>query len=235
MSHSIIEPLEFEALTGFPVTTENADRFEILSDAAVSELEQLLGWPLNPETWDNQYIEIGKSRNEWSCPSADSDDLDDPDEVEGKYRLFTAHVGDTYLAIDPAEEIHAVKVVQNGVTCKHYEDDEFKPKIINGAVQTVKYIELGKPFGVCGCDVVDDLLHIAVDADWAYSEGIPFDLKKVLAAIILEGMDVKRDVKSESVISHSYTKFDRSDYRKTYQTTLQRYAGPNGIVKRRIT
>lgn len=234
MAHTILERLEFETLTGFTLDSETDARFNIMADVAIAELEQLLGWPLDPDSWDNQYIEIGKSRDEFSCPDIDSEDLEAPDTVIGKYRIYTARKGDVYLNIDPALAIHAVKIVRNGVTCKTYDVDDYRVKYDNGNPQIIRYIELWSPITLCGCLVMDDRMEVAIDADWAYEE-VPIELKKMLSAMMLLGIDSKSDVKSESVVSHSYTKFDKKDISTVYERSLRKYAGPKGTAKRKLT
>lgn len=234
MSHTIIDQLDFQALTGYELDDTQASRFDTIAEAVIAELEMLLGWPLDPDSWDNQYIEIGKSQIEGFCPDADSDaELDSPDAVVGSYRLYTFdQATDVYLPIDPATAIHAVKMVENNITCKTYEAREYLFKTMNGAPQIIKYIGIKKLMCI-SCARVKGPRTFAIDADWAYEE-LPADLKKVLADMIAYQMDEKSDVKSESVVSHSYSKFDRGTPLQIHARTLQRYAGPHGTATRRL-
>ena len=68
-------------------TVDNTDRFNALSRATKAQMEDALGWPLCPDDWGNQYIEIGKTRDDCSCSDVDTSDLDDPDEVVSSYRV----------------------------------------------------------------------------------------------------------------------------------------------------
>jgi hypothetical protein len=232
VAHEILDQLEFTNLTGVEVSSDLEDRYHYTVELAIKHLEQLLGWPLVPEDWDNQYLEIGKSRVESSCPDADDENLDAPDAVIGSYRYFTLVRGDVFLAIDPATEIHKVKFVKNGVTCKDYEPKDYQLKYMNGNPQIIKFIGITKY--MCSCVNIKEDRQFAIDADWAF-EDIPVELKKVLADMIADELDPKKDIKSESVVSHSYTKFDREPAVARNMDTIKRYAGPNGTATRRLT
>lgn len=233
MAHSFLDELEYENLTGNDLDESQEDRYHAIVEAAVVQLEELLGWPLVPDSWDNQYIEIGKSKSNLSCPDVD-DDLDPPDEVVNAYRIFTLQVGDPWLAIDPATEIHSVKYIRGNVTCKEYELDEYVPKYTNGSPSVIKYLGIRKL--MCDCVRIREPREFAVDADWAYedAETFPITLKKVLAEMVADEMDPKKDVRSESVVSHSYTKFDHVSVQDKHIAVLRRYAGPHGLVSRRL-
>lgn len=238
MAHQILDKLAYEALTGECLDDSQTPRFNMVSEYVQAKLEEMLGWPLNPEDWANQYVEIGKSKSNLSCPDVD-DDLDPPDAVIGAYRFFTLQVGDPWLAIDPATEIHAVKYIRGEVTCKEYDTDEYVPKYGNGSPSTVRFIGIRKL--MCDCVRIREPRSFAVDADWAYANTddgestLPMELKKVLADMIGEEMNPKKDIKSESVVSHSYTKYDKTSVIEQSMQTIQRYAGPHGLATRRLT
>ncbi len=241
MAHSVLDQLEFEALTGMKLDDDQSDRYHSVASVAVAEMESLLGWPLIPDDWENQYLEIGKSTDDSSCPAVDADgfadedpdeELDAPDAVVGKYRLFTLKKGDPFLFIDPATAIHAVKFIQDGVTRKSYESDEYIVRTQNGNPSVIRYLGIKKL--MCACVRILADRQFAVDADWAY-ETIPTELKKILADTIAGELDPKSDIKSESVISHSYTKFDRSAEKEKQLVIIRKYAGPHGSVTRSLT
>lgn len=241
-----MEQSTFTNLTGITLSSSQQSRFTSVSDLAAERLEELLGWPLDPCDWDDQYIEIGKTRSEWwSYPDVDTSDLDAPDEVEGATRLYTWNPNDPYLFIDPAVTIHAVKVVKNGVTYKTFDPNDYSLRLVNGRETFGKYIQFSD--ALCGWwgpiwdrDPIVSLLasqrradgdyvQIAVDADWAFDE-LPGALKDAWAGFVNYRFDLKRDVKSESMLSHSYTKATHVDPEVTYASVLKKYVGPKGTA-----
>lgn len=231
----------FTSLTGITPTTSQAARLSTVADLANESLEEMLGWPLNPDDWDNQYTEIGKVKtgSDWSSP--DVDDLDPPDEVIGKTRVYDWNPADPYLFLDPAKVINSVKLVRNGVTYKTFDTNRYSLQLVNGRETFGRYLEMHHEV----CSWVWGLpnewplferrsgasfVQIAIDADWAF-EDVPTQLQKVLADMIYYELDViHRDIKSESILSHSYSRNAHADPTVTHATTLAKYAGPNGTA-----
>lgn len=242
----------FTALTGTQLGSIDSDRFYSVLAVATAELEKQLGYPLDPSDWSNLYIETGKTQDE-SCPDVvtDDTDLDDPDEVEGAYRLYSYTPTDRFLHIDPALAIHKVKLVNDGITYKTFDDDdsdnEFMVKWENANPQITQYLDLSQsqwPQQLWPCWKRLGAYQLAVDADWAWEVeeeagegspavyGIPQDLMSVLAhmtADAFRGHD-EADVQSESRGTHSYTKYDKQTTAERYPI-LKEYAGPNGLAK----
>lgn len=233
----------FTKLTGLTLSTSQSDRFSLVAGLCAEQLEEMLGWPLDPNEWDNQYIEIGKSKSEWDCLSADTSDLDPPDEVIGLTRLYTWNPADPYIFIDPAKKINALKIVRNGVTYKTFDADCYSLRLQNAATSFGRYIGVDewhhdwllrywpKPFLVCEHRGDGDYLQLAVDGNWL--DDLPTSLTKVWADLIAYELDVKRDIKSESMLSHSYTRDKRADPLSVHASTLAKYVGPRGTALRR--
>lgn len=193
-------------------------------------LERMLGYPLCPDDWDNQYIEIGKTDGCF-CLLNDETELETPDDVIGAYRFFRWNPRDTYLAIDPATKIHAVKLVQGDVTVRTFDDDDYRPQWVNDRDQTpyTKYLAVGRgcfrSWHSCYWHRPHGLL-VAVDADWCF-DTIPLELKQVWAETIAYNLDDKKTVRSESTVTHSYSKFDKGDPLTVFAAVVEAYAGPN--------
>ncbi len=233
---SILDEIEYEDLTGISLAESQLGRFNAILAVAVAQLEELLGWPLSPNSWDDQYAEIGKSKSNLSCPNADAE-LDPPDVPIGTTRLFTLYPGEPYMAIDPATEIHSVKWIRGNITCIDYDESAYIPKYGNGNPSTVRWIGIRKL--MCDCIRMKEPREFAVDADWAYQDedgepDLPIELKAVLVDMIKEELDPRSDIKSESVVSHSYTKFDRVLAEDKHANTIKKFAGPHGTASRRL-
>lgn len=236
----------FTNLTGITLSSSQSTRFDSVAELSGETLEEMLGWPLDPYGWDDQYIEIGKTTDEWwSCPTVDTSELDPADEVEGNNRLYTWSPVEPYLFIDPAVEIHSVKLVKNGVTYRTFDADEYSLRIQNGREPFGRYIQF--------CDELHtwmlslwprpqfvsllasqrradgDYVQVAVDADWGF-ETLPLTIQKVQADLVSYELDLKRDLKSETILSHSYTRSTRADPATAYAATLKKYVGPRGTA-----
>lgn len=240
---------DYRKLTG---KTIDSDRYSVVLSSAVARLEKLLGWPLDPDTWENLYLETGKARSDGACPDVDADDLDDPDPLpEGhKFRLYRMKRTNKWLATDPFTEIHSIKLVRDTVACKTLTDKEFRVEWKGGPDRFAKYIQLTQScwdlwnYWRDHCGFRD--VQVAVDADWAFAPleiegseieadfspfGAPADLKQVLADMVSYEADPKKGIQSESLESHSYTKRpDGDDPQLIHAPTLQAYAGPNSIL-----
>jgi hypothetical protein len=204
---------EWEQLTGKTATSNTA----AMIAKAQAVLETLLGYTLGES--ENEYVEIGKTAQTCPCPNIDMDNLEDPDEVQGDYRLFPYHKEDKYLAIDPATEVYAVKLVKDGLTFKTLTDIRFNHK--GGVIQFIEQCE------TCTCDFKEECfcVQLAVDADWT----VPDPLLHVWADMVTFYSNDKQDIKSETLGPHSYTKFDRLPEDK-FKSIIQKYAGPNGTA-----
>lgn len=230
----------YQELTGLTVSSQKSQYVTAQIKRCLSMLEVMLGFTLDPELVEtNLYNELGKSRDDCACPSAatqDDADLDDPDAVVGAYRLFPYNHLDQFLHIDPFTRIHKVKLVyvkqgsaeDNGVTIKTFDTEQVRVNIGRDGIG--KYVEICKD---CFCDCeCSECVQLAVDADWLWPEGVelPLDLQYVLADMVQYYSDKSRNVKSESITTHSYTKFEkiRPEDEPANKAVISRYAGPHG-------
>lgn len=230
---------KYQELTGVTVTSAKSGLVQAQINRTQAMLETMLGFPLNPDNvLTNLYNELGKSQDDCACPSAaieDEANLDDPDEVVGAYRLFSFNTLDQFLHIDPFSRINKVKLVyvkpgagDNGITLRTFDDDRVRVNIGRDGIG--KYLELCRDcFCECSCS---DCVQLAVDADWLWSEddGLPLDLLYVWADMVTWYTNPKKDIKSESITTHSYTKFDRVTPETEPQNlaVIKKYAGPHG-------
>lgn len=230
---------EYQTLTGITVPTSDIDRVTAQIRRTQANLEAMLGYTLDPtKVEDNQYIEIGQTTSDFTCGGIDidPDELDDPDPVIGAYRLFDYNKHDEFFIIDPATEIHAVKLVKDGVTFKTLDPDEYRANTINGII---KSIQRCIPKYWCACNSDCSNVQLAIDADWLWGEDadIPDDLLYLWTDMITFNSDKKSNIKSETLATHSYSKFTQEDPGQTTQarSILQKYAGSNGSLFRTLT
>jgi hypothetical protein len=203
-------------------------------------LESLLGFALDPDLVNqNLYSELGKSQTEFSCP--DTTNLLPKDPVVGAYRLYSYNEKDRYIAIDPFSTIHAVKLVHGGVTVYTFPTSYYRPEVGRGGL--AKYIELqplwyryfdvlwfqrAYPLGYCQCG---QRWQYAIDADWLWEEDLPMDIQYVWADMVTYYANQKRELKSETVGSHSYSQgLTVPQDRPENLAILNRYAGPYGSL-----
>lgn len=225
----------YEQLTGLVVSATDEAKILAQIDRTQSILEGLLGFSIDPTiASENQYVETGKTKTD--CPCDTPDDLDPADQVISAYRLFPYNKDDHYLVIDPATVINAVKLVRNGVTFKTI--DDFRANYKNGYI---KYLEQIKCW--CTCNDYCDQVQLAVDASWLGSDidyneiPLPNDLLRVWADMVNFYSDPKNNIKSETLGTHSYTKFtnDPPEMLLVNISTIKKYAGPNGSIYKTIT
>ncbi len=228
---------EYQDLTGLtiPASREAAIYAQIRRTQAM--LETMIGYTLDQDLTDeNQYTEVGKTTVEcpcaWlNCGGVDVGTLTPPDPVVYAYRMYTYNPRDKFLAIDPATAINSVKLVNNGVTFRTMDPDEYRLDFKRGLV---KYLEQCNKWCLCknNCTCV----QLAVDADWVWPDTatIPMDLQVVWADMVTYYSDPKRDVKLEVLATHKYEKFDRlkPEELPANLAIIQRYVGPNGSMYR---
>lgn len=196
-----------------------------------SKLETLLGYTLDPEEADtNQYTEQGISPVECPC-LVSTDNLNPADSVHYAYRVYPYNPKDTNLFVDPFTTLYKVKLVQNNVTVKVFDADEYRRVRSRGDL--ARFIQVCETcFCKCQCT---DCVELAVDAHW--NVDLPLDLQYVLVDMIGYFMDCKSNIKSETIGPHSYTKFDNTpaEDMPINLKVLQSYAGPYGLVSRMPT
>lgn len=225
---------DYEMLLG--IESSNDARTIAALGQAQSTIEALLGFTLDTElVADNFYTEIGKTTSECSCPVSSHDNLNPPDAVQYAYRLFPYNKKDTYLSIDPCTEIHAIKLVNNGVTCRTLDINDYNAHSYGGLI---KYIEQCHRF--CLCKKYCVCTQLAVDAEWVWQDegSIPTDLMYVWAELAQMYSNDRRDIKSETLGTHRYEKFDDASVNgilSRNMAVLSKYAGPNGTSARTVT
>jgi len=234
-----VELSTYEQLTGLKVSSARNAIVTAAINRSQAILETMLGFTLDPEKVEtNLYNELGKSRSECSCPSVNTDNLDDADEVVGSYRLFMYDPNDKYFHVDPFVKLHKVKLVwvrpgdsednPQGVTIKTFDADDIRVEL--GHAGWAKYIEHCLDC-LCVCDC-KNCVQLAVDADWAWddSENIPQDLLYLWADMVTYYSNPKKDIKSESITTHSYTKFDNTAPQDEPHNlaVIRKYAGQHG-------
>jgi len=191
-------------------------------------LESMLGYTLDPTKVNtNLYNELGKSPIECSCSNVDVSSLLPPDSVQFAYRLYRYNNKDRFLFVDPFTELYKVKLVKDNITIRTFKPEEIRVQY--GRDGIAKYIEVCETcFCICECV---GCVQLAVDAKWQW-QTIPDDLLYAWTDLIDYYIDCGKNIKSESIGPHSYTKFDQllpqEDIRIT--SVLQRYAGPYGTL-----
>ena len=222
----------YQQLSGITVPDNEVTLVTAQIQRAKKILEGMLGYTLSSkQVQKNFYNERGKSPTECSCPDVDSEDLLDPDQVQNAYRLFDYNAKDKYLHIDPFTEVYSVKLVWNDVTVKTFDADEFRANY--GKNGWGKFVEnCQRTLCSCACDC----LQLAVDAQWLdvckYDE-----LMYIWTDMVTYYADCKKDVKQESIGSHSYTKFDRDirpEDEHSNLAVLRKYAGQHGTLTKVI-
>lgn len=233
---------QYQELTGTTVPASKQSSVTAQIRRSRANLEALLGYTLDKKKVnDNQYEELGKTQNECGCVSdINEDELLDADTVTNAYRLYPYNPDDRFLSTDPFTKLHSVKLVmvrpgiegKDGITIKTFDNEDLRVAMKNGFS---KYIERCEDcLCLCSCR---ECVQLAVDADWLYDACLPDDLLYLWAEMVTYEINCKKDIKSESLGSHSYTKFDRKIPQDLPQniTLLQKYAGPNGLARPKLT
>lgn len=217
---------KYQELTGITVPDSQAAAIEAQIKRVRNTLEGLLGWPLTKSKVSiNHYEEFGKSVDECDFNGP----YNEPDSVVNAYRLFNFNKHDQFLKVDPFTIIHAAKLVflrpgegPNGITLQTL--DNIRVHVSRGVK---KYIERCED---CFCRFdCEDCVQLAVDADWLYEDCLPEDLLYAWADAVTYENDCKKDIRSETLGTHSYTKFDRENPWVTNAGVIKKYAGANGL------
>lgn len=225
---------EYEELTGTSVASSQRRAFSAQLVRTQRRLEHLLGFTLDPDqVTENLYTETGKTQSESVCSDIDDADLLPADAVVGAYRIFPYNADDRFLHVDPFSTVHAVKLISGDVTVRTFDSDEYVAQRKQGGWG--KYLAVPGHWWLCRCQ--RNCVQLAVDADWLWDkdgdhDGLPEDLLDVWADMASSHADDKRNIKSESIGAHSYTKFDSKPPEKENASILKKYAGPNGAVSR---
>jgi hypothetical protein len=227
---------EYQEITG--KTIAESDKKSVTAQIRRSQLslESMLGFTLDPSKInENLYNEVGKTRNELSYPNVDILNLLPADEVIGAYRLYRYNPNDKFLFVDPFTAVHSVKLVhirvgypdESSVTFKTFDPNEVRAQYGRDGIG--KYIEKNSFYR---CYFEQDFVQLAVDADWAFQDCLPMELKLLLADMVSARLDPYNNIKSESIEGHSYSKFDRiaPETEAHNLAIIRRYAGPYGTA-----
>lgn len=228
---------KYQELSGVSVSSAKSGFYTAQINRCLSMLETMLGFTLTAaEANTNLYNELGKTQTECSCSSVSTEDLLDPDLVVGSYRLYRFNRDDLFLFTDPFKAVNQVKLVvrkpatDGFITVRTFDPDMLRVNLGRDGIG--KYIERCIDC-VCVCDC-DDCVQLAVDADWIWGteDTLPDDLLYVLVDMVTHYTDAKRNIKSESITTHSYSKFDNTapELLPTNLAVIKKYAGPNGSV-----
>lgn len=228
----------YEQLTGVKIPQSRRAYFEAQIKRVQTKLETLLGYTLESL---NLYAELGKSQRECVCPDIpQSSSLLPADPVRGIYKVFPYNYKDRFLHIDPFIDVYNVKLVRvlenrQFVTYKTFET--FTKQYMSHGIGN--YVE---KCDTCFCDCdCKDCVQLAVDADWIdftdEDSDIPDDLLYLWCDMIDFYADQTRNIKSESVDGHSWSKGEivAPEDERQMQLLLRRYAGPFGSVIRMPT
>lgn len=198
---------------------------------AIALIESLLGYPLSKsKRFKNYYDEKGKSRLDCPC-LGDDDNLLAADDVVYAYRIFPYNSHDKYLEIDPALDVHAVKLVANRVTYYTFEKGEYQQQQKGDFIKYLADCSLK-----CQCRPACSCVQLAVDAEWMFEGCLPGDLQLVIDDITDYFSDPRRQLKRQTLATHSYEFADTSKPWEQLHNKkiLMKYAGPNGTLHNNI-
>lgn len=231
-----MELTDLKQITGIDCMT-NAAWYTASIQKARLFIEGLLGYTLTPLKVDtNFYNELGKMTTEGGDYTTEN--LTAPDPVVYAYRLYRYNKHDRFFLIDPATEIHAVKLVRNNVTMLTLDPDNYRVHSENGFIKSIE--KCSDCYWSCMCyPYACQCRQLAVDATWLWPTYalIPDDMKQIWADAALYYADTKRGIRSESLGPHSYSKFGESTpYTDIFtQSTIKKYMGGNGSLIHSIT
>jgi len=222
----------YQTLSGITVSSSQLARVTAAIARTQAILETMLGYSLDPLiALENQYNESGISSVECDDDSA----LDPADAVETAYRIFPYNRHDKYLNIDPATSINKVKLIRNNITVLVI--DDFRVDYKNGLI---KYLRQEKCFYRCNNECCN--VQLAVDAVWFGAndygtQELPDDLLYLWSDMVTFYADPKRNIRSETLGTHSYSKFndDTPEMQSYNLAVIKKYAGPNGSIAKTIT
>lgn len=226
---------KYQELTGIIIPDSKKTYFSAQIKRVQTKLETLLGFTLKAK---HLYTELGKSQIECVCPDIpQSDSLLPPDEVKGIIKIFPYNSKDKFLHIDPFYDVYAVKLGKvtedkSFITYKTFEN--FTKQFMSQGIG--KYIEKCQTC-FCNCDC-KDCVQLIVDGNWIdftdSESDIPDDLLYLWCDMINYYADPTKDIKSESVDGHSWSKGDITPPEESIENKLilQKYAGPYGSIVR---
>ena len=225
---------KYEKLMGMTIPDGKKVYYEAQIKRVQTKLESLLGYTLKAS---HIYTELGKSQRECVCPDIPQSNLLPPDEVKGIIKVFPYNSKDKFLHIDPFLDVYNVKLGKVTEEKKFITFKTFETYTKHFMSQGVgKYIEKCETC-FCDCDC-KDCVQLIVDADWVdftdEKSDIPDDLLYLWCDMINYWADPDKDIKSESVDGHSWSRGDIKAPEEMIENKLilEKYAGPYGSIVR---
>ena len=225
----------YTELTGKTIPESQTAYYQALISRTQAKLESILGWSFTPVAL---YQEKGKTQRDCVCPDIPQSNLLPADEVKGIIKVFPYNWKDKFLHIDPFTQVYAAKLVKvlnnrEFITFKTFEN--FTQQMMANGIG--RYIERCK---TCYCDCnCKDCVQLAVDANWLSvptEDDQPADLLYLWCDMIDYYGDPARDISSESVDGHSWSKGKDAliapEATDAALVILKKYAGPFGLVDR---
>jgi hypothetical protein len=228
----MITKAEYENWIGVPQGSVTDEQFEKVLLIATTRLEQALGYQLCP--LDGLGITF--------CPLVDTPP-ETPEQVallptlSLPYKAWQKNLvtppflklySVTLVTLDgEREELDADKYyvgrlsqflnVDWNNTINLYHGCCYLPRL--GCCNPVTHVEIKAYWGLCCGELVEE----SGEAD-ELACCLPEDLKALLLSMMVEAGNSKSNVKSESILSHSYTLFEKEDLFVEYAGTLAKYA-----------
>lgn len=197
---------------------------------AQSILEILLGYTLDPNhVEDNQFPGLTPTK---------------------AYRIFPFNRNDLSTRIDPCTELYHVYFLRADGTTEEVDLDTFHGILDRGIITFINFYSSFFPYFPswfssgfinfrCECTANCAHLQLLVDAEWCWKPITeqPNDLLQVWAEMISYYGAQDGDIRSQTLGSHSYTKFDKQipESISSNASIIARYAGPRGTAVRTIT
>lgn len=229
---------KYEQLMGITIPESKQGYYSAQIKRVQTKLETILGYTLKAS---HIYTELGKTQLECICPDIpESSSLLPPDEVKGIIKVFPYNYKDKFLHIDPFHEVYNAKlgrVLENKEFITYKTFEYFTQHFMSQGIGL--YVERCVNC-LCDCDC-KDCVQLIVDADWVdftdEESDIPDDLLYLWCDMVNYYADPTKDIKSESVDGHSWSKGDITAPEETLEgkLLLQRYAGPYGSITRMPT
>lgn len=229
---------KYEELMGIQIPEGKTVYYAAQIKRVQSKLETLLGFTFKSS---HIYNELGKTQVDCFCPDIpETSSLLPPDEVKGVIKVFPYNYKDKFLHIDPYYKVFNVKLGRvlddkSFITYKTFE--AFTQKFMAQGIGL--FVERCE---TCFCDCnCKDCVQLIVDGDWIdltdKESDIPDDLLYLWCDMINYYADPTKDIKSESVDGHSWSKGDIKPPEELLESKLilQKYAGPFGFITRMPT
>lgn len=218
---------KFSDLTGIKLTNANKARFLGAMVRANSILEDLLGFSLDPDERETNQLDTG-------TPPTFAN------------RIFPLRRYDQYHHIDPSSAVYAVYLLRNNAVDQTFNTDEWSARYTRGIYKYLtinRFLNLPAFYNTYFLDTFFQVINsqydnfaLLVDAQWLFdpANGLPDDLMGVWCEMVTYYADNKRQIKSETLGTHSYSKFQQEtpEEIEANRRILQKYAGPRGTINR---